>query len=591
MALFLTDKETEKQIDGNEQIKDIPKVKFPDGYTLIVLPDLNKVIYIFKDSSGYETAKFKYDEPLFISQQSNVGKEIKRHLNPDNRLSETAVLEDFEYIKMTLNENCQILKLQAENQEEEDLMQKEVELKDNMEIAKGILKNKQFPLMFISSLFSWETAGERSNITLAFVTYCSQIILQNPISVIGLGEGSSGKSHIEDVSLIGIPDEFHIKHKTISEAAFFETATEDPYYYDGKIVNFGDLGGRSSQDFVLEIKDLIKELQSDGYLSKIKMVADSSGGYIRKKLELFGHPCSTYTSVPNHEFDDQELSRSIFITPRTDNRKVFNERKKMLELRGRTYKKYKYYSCKMELIKYIVYVIRERMENIRVINPYTETIIEFLGNTEYFKRDFNKYNGILKTITAFNGYNRSTFEIDDETILYTSLDDIQIFMSLLEPYHESISVNVSPKAADVLADIRKNLAEWILNEKIEGKNSDEIEGLTTNDYYELSNIPLSKRSVQRYFGELNNAGFLKVIDKKGRQNVYDLTLKVSSYKKKALLHLTDKQVEMIRREIGDVALAFIQEDECHEGISIMLHDKDIEKPEWEDVDDEKYRGI
>ena len=39
-------------------------------------------------------------------------------------------------------------------------------------------------------------------------------------------------------------------------------------------------------------------------------------------------------------------------------------------------------------------------------------------------------------------------------------------MSLLEPYHESISVNVSPKAADVLADIRKNL-KWILNGKIE----------------------------------------------------------------------------------------------------------------------------
>lgn len=559
-------------------------VKFPDDYSLEVMPDLNRVIYIFKDPEGNQTNKFRNDEPLMITNLSSIGKEIKRHIDPKGRLSKIAIAEEFEYFKMALNEICEDITLQKEREEEESEEEKELRYQENLEKAIKILQSKELPLLYISSLFSWQTAGERSNITLAFICYCSQAILRNPISVIGLGEGASGKSHIQDTAELGLPYELLIKHKSITEAAFFEIADTNQEYYDGKIVDFGDLGGKSSQDFVLEIKDLLKELQSDGYLSKVKMVPGRDGGYIRKKLELHGNPCVTYTTVPNHEFDDQELSRSVFFTPRTDNRSVFNERKKLLELRGRIYKSFQYYTSKLEIIPFIVYVLRNRMEDIRIINPYTDIVFDFLGESEFFKRDFDKYNGILKTITAFNGYNRGTFDLDGENVLFTSLDDVQLFMSLLEEYHESIMVNITPKAAEILNDLRHNLATWIYD-----GNTEEA-GITTTQYLELTDIPMQIRSVQRYFGELNRAGFLVVEGKKGKNNIYNVSGKKSAFKKKERFDLNERQIGRITREIGDAALRFIQEDERHDVLNIFYHDPDIDKPEWEFEDYEKYQG-
>lgn len=48
----------------------------------------------------------------------------------------------------------------------------------------------------MGSIVEWFTAGERNNILYAFTVYVGQVILKNSVSVICLGEASSGKSHI-----------------------------------------------------------------------------------------------------------------------------------------------------------------------------------------------------------------------------------------------------------------------------------------------------------------------------------------------------------------------------------------------------------
>ena len=296
----------------------------------------------------------------------------------------------------------------------------------------------------------------------------------------------------------------------------------------------------------------------------------------------FGHP-TTYTTVPGHEFDDQEMSRSIFITPRMDNKEVFHAMKKMLEFNGgRTYKQFQYYSKELEIVKYIVYVLRERMETVIINNPYTESVIKFLGESEYFKRDFDKYNGILKTITAINGYNRQTFEIDGQEILYTSLNDIKLFMSLLKAYHESISVNISPKSAEVLDDIRGQIDEWIMDRKIPDMGT-----FTVNDYMELSGTHLSKKSVQTYFGELNRTGFIKVVGHESRANVYQLSGRVSDSLEQDLLTLSEEQKQLIEWELGSNAVKFILEDVVMDGLTIHLHDPCVDVPGWDRYDEVK----
>jgi hypothetical protein len=287
----------------------------------------------------------------------------------------------------------------------------------------------------------------------------------------------------------------------------------------------------------------------------------------------------TYTTVPGFEFDDQEMSRSIFITPRMDNRAVFNARKQILELKhGRTYKQYQEYKKEIEVVPYIVEVIRERISDLTIINPYTNSVIDFLGESEYFKRDFDKYNGILKTITALNSYNRPTFDLDGETVVFTSLDDIQLFISLLQAYHESISVNISPKSAEILDDLRGCMDEWLFDDKIS-----EL-GITINQYFELSRCNLSKKSVRRYFSELNAAGFLKVVGNENRSNIYAVSGRVSTDLLSDLMKMTPEQRNLITWELGPQVLEFIELDVAHTGLHINLPDLDVEVPGWERYD-------
>lgn len=558
-------------------------ITFPDGYTMELYPARNnKVIYILKDPKGNDVAKDKGTEPLMIGEQSKIGRHIKNHIDPKKKGS-ALFREEFEATKMALNERYNLHLIALEKEETDKKEEDAKKHQENINIARDLLESKDQPLLYIASLVSWVTAGERANIILTFITYASQVILRNPINVVILGEGGSGKTHIETEALKLIPEKYVIKEKKTTDAAFFDKGLENPNVYDGKIVSFGDLGGESAQDFVLEIKDLLKELQTDGYLSKTMIGKDHDGERVRVQMELFGHPCTTYTTVPGHIFDDQEMSRSIFITPRMDNKGVFHAMKKMLEFHGgRTQKKYEYYLKELEIVPYVVELLRERMETVIINNPYTESVIKFLGESEYFKRDFDKYNGILKTITAINGFNRQTFEIDGQEILYTSLNDIKLFMSLLKTYHESISVNISPKSAEVLDDLRGNVDEWILNNKIS-----EMGTFTVNDYVELSNTHLSKRSIQTYFGELNRTGFIKNVGREGRANVYQLSGRVSDSLEQDLLTLSDEHQQLIEWELGSNAVKFILEDVVMDGLTIHLHDQDVDVPGWDRFDEVK----
>lgn len=553
-------------------------VGFNDDSRLKVIPSKNKYIYIFIDKEGNETAKYKYTDPLTLTLSCNVGREIKQHLNPNKEFSNEYISTSFQKIKAALKQYCETYEISQENNEKVNEEQIKEELQANMEEAKEVLESRSQPLLYIASLVGWLTAGEKTNIMLTFICYCSQIILRNPISVIAIGDGGSGKTHIEKEAMGLIPSQFIVNEKKVTEAAMFNRAKENQYFYDGKIVNYGDLGNDPSQKDIIEAKNMLKEMQTEGFLNKPLSVPSPDGGWVTRILGLFGHPCLTYTTVPGFKFDDQEMSRSIFITPRTNNKAVFNARKSMLELQGKTYKEYKHYKKEAENVQYIVYLLRERMENIEIINPYTDMVIKFLGDSEYFKRDFDKYNGILKTITAFNGYNRELFEMDGKQILFTSLDDIQFFISLLSAYHDSIAGNITPKAAEVLDEIRANFDDWLLAQKTFEQ------GITTPQYAELSELNLSKRSIQKYFSELNSAALLKVVDQQGRANVYALTGHVADDNISDLLKMSEAQKEMIKFEIGRTALDFILCDEAHEGLTISLHDQEVGVPGWEIYD-------
>lgn len=401
----------------------------------------------------------------------------------------------------------------AEQRREEEL-QREAEAKaEALEelVSEGAeaLNEEEHPLLWIANTIDWLTAGERMNILYAWITFCSQVILENPISVVGIGEANSGKTHIIEAALSMIPDEYVLTMKSATMAATYALADTDPFYFDKKIVYIGDMGGDKDHEEAQLFKNLMKELQSDGQAKRIKMI-DGPEGPEPKWYILQGYPCLTYTTVPGYQFEDQEMSRSIMLSPRQDNDEAVSIYKHLKQMkRGPTKDNLDYFEGRLPVIKNMVLALKQRMEYVEIINPYRQFIRDYLNKTKFFKRDFDKYNGILKVITAINGYNRQLID----NVLFTTVDDIMIFVDILARYHESITANLSPNAADILKELRDKADDWDLYE----------EGITVNDYMYNSIVSqrFAKKSVQRYFGDLNAAGMLKS-EKEGKENRYFL---------------------------------------------------------------------
>lgn len=550
-----------------------------EGYNVKVEPaPKGQCKYTFYKNKT-EIKRIQGRQPIELNTNTAVWKQLQECIDPNDNFKKDKIRKhiDNEVIQILQNYYETII-IANQQLEQDEIREKQTSLKNKVNAAEEKLKSLDNPLLYIGSVVEWFTAGERNNILLCFLAYCSQVILRNPISVIALGEAGSGKSHIEEVAMSLIPREFIVNEKNITANALFRRAEESKYFYDGKIVNYGDMGGNSDQKFMEESKNLMKELQSEGYLCK-PLTVQVEGEWYVNELELIGKPCLTYTTVPNYQFDEQELSRSIFITPRTDNKVEFNKRNISLEFKGKSYTYMEQMKKEAEQIPFMVYVLRGLMEEIEIINPYIQIVINFLNNSKYYKRDFPKYNNLLKVITVMNYYHKTVYEIGERRVIYTSIEDVQLFLSLLDNYRLSISENLSPKATEIL----KLLVE--LNDKPKSNGEQptlDVNRLwTISEFMEETHIDIEKRSLQTYFSELNKKGFIRIVETKGRANVYEITDNFNPVTIEQKLTLSDNVKETIAYEYDDDNLLHIlQEDKVVPGLSIMDHDDNILIPNW-----------
>ena len=539
----------------------------------------NQCTYTFFQNKT-EIKRITNKQPIELTSTTSVWKQIKELVDPNNYLSNDGIKHkvDKEILPILQNYYSTII---IANQElvQEEIRDQQVSLKAKIDKAEEKLQSLDNPLLWIGSIIEWLTAGERNNILLCFLAYCSQVILKNPISVIALGEAGSGKSHIEEVAMSLIPKEFIVNEKNITQAALFRRAEESEYFYDGKIVNYGDMGGSNDQDFMEESKNIMKELQSEGFVSK-PVATKVDGAWETRELNLIGKPCLTYTTVPNYQFDEQELSRSIIITPRIDNKKEFNKRNRALEFHGKSYKYMEKMIEESQQIQYMIYLLRDLMKDTIIINPYVDVINDFLNNSEYYKRDFPKYNNLLKVISAFNYYNKTLYEKDDGTkILYTSAVDVQLFISLLAKYELSISENLSLHATAIINELMDLETRQPIG--ADGQPTlDATANWTINDFMEHTKLNLTKRSIQNYFKELNSRGFIRIVERKGNAYVYELTGKFTADTVEEKFALSKRVRKTISYELGDELLNILEEDKPIPDLSIMDHDDSVSRPNW-----------
>ena len=77
-----------------------------------------------------------------------------------------------------------------------------------------------------------------------------------------------------------------IREKADSVAAVSRHAQESPTFYDKKIVYMGDLGGSKDKERTEEVRNIFKELNSEGIFSR--PVSVKTQDYDTIMLELIG---------------------------------------------------------------------------------------------------------------------------------------------------------------------------------------------------------------------------------------------------------------------------------------------------------------
>lgn len=565
-----------------------PKIRSPlkDGIVLDIIEGNPKYLQLTKLEGNTSIDRIKLTRPIDNVTLNTV--EGKALIRKSKKIYDK--IREYEITKDELRDmledallHCteQYNKSMEDAKDNESLENKEKEKEYKKKVKEGskqldILKR---PILWTASNIDWYTAGERMNILLAWIAFCGQVVLKEQISVIVEGEGGTGKTHIQSTALDMIPEESVLNMKSSTMAAVYAMADTDPWYFDNKIVNMGDMGGDFDHEEAEEFKNIMKELQSDGYVKRVKMVKGPGGEQIPKEYILYGHPILTYTNVPGHKYDDQEMSRSIILRPRKDHKNAFMIFKRLNKQKGTDSSGLiKNHRDMIPIIQNMVRALKFRMEEVTIYNPYWSFMEEYLSNSKYIFRDTDKYDAILRVITAINGYNRKIHDVNGQKTLFTSREDIGFFLELLDQYHKSIVSNISPGAMDLLENLNENAEVWFNDDRGNDDQKSFKKGLTINKYIEESSNKLSRQTLKKYFKELADVGYLKIIREESQQYVYDLG-KDSVIDAMGEVHLSKLDQKIMEFNYGnEITLTF--EDEEQYGISLWDMHPEVEAPMW-----------
>lgn len=548
---------------------------FKSGYKVKISLTDNplQIKYQFYNQDGDTIRVMENGFPTHVGERSELIVQIKKLVdNPD----------DVQIVVQKLQKIINLLQGEAEVKATQEKQEQDLLIRKKSHKAKKFMESLDNPLLYIGAISDWLTAGERINTLICFIAGCSQIILHEPISVIGYGESSSGKTFVQVVALSFLPEEFIIFEKQVSPAALFNRSRQDKFYYDGKIVSYGDMGGQNDRDNMQEALDLMKELQTEGKLSKPVSVMGSDNKWAVEDLELEGRPAPWYTTVPA-DIDGQELSRAILYSPRTDNRDVFNKRGRALSLkRGRTATKFSEIEEESEMIPYMVLHLREVMEEYIVIDPFYDIIADLLNESKFYKRDTEKYINLLNAITAINFYHNRKVEFSDgQKAVITSKNDVQLLLSLLQSYMPSIAVNIKPKSVEIYMVLRENIDDW---KAVNGADNDGYDdrgfkvGVTVADYFERSDKSIPLSSLHKYFTDLREAGLITIVGKNNRANMYDI---VKHDFHEAIVDLDfDDIIENVEYELGSEIADIVRNDVVDDELDISNSHDLVEEAPW-----------
>ena len=253
------------------------------------------------------------------------------------------------------------------------------------------------PLEFITKITDGLGVGLGIEVLRAFFGFLQTYLGYKGTNVIAVGSQASGKSHIIETALRFIPSErVHMGVKSV--AYFFRKYNHQDL--TGHIFYIGDLGGAKSDEETIRMRDLLKQLSTDGYIER--GVVDNNNDNVAEEQWVKGYPCLCYTTANEKIINEQEKSRSIIITPPYVDPNDLITFKAIMSNQGSYASEIEQVNKDVEFVQGLVHYLSLEKSDIDIFNVYLYDIVQYIGQIDDFNRKVDEFNSILKLSCTLN---------------------------------------------------------------------------------------------------------------------------------------------------------------------------------------------
>ena len=308
------------------------------------------------------------------------------------------------------------------------------------------------PLEFITKVTDGLGVGLGIEVLRAFFGFLQTYLGYKGTNVIAIGSQASGKSHIIESALRLIPQE-KVFYGVKSVAYFFRKFNHQDL--TGCIFYLGDLGGDHDGDDTIRMRDMLKQLSTDGYIER--GVVDNNNDNMAEEQWVKGYPCLCYTTANESIINDQEKSRSIIITPPYVDPNALMTFKAIMSNQGSYASEIEQVNKDVESIKGLVHYLASEKTEVDIFNVYMYDIVEYIGMIDDFNRKVDEFNSILKLSCTLNKgkvvYHEEYGE--EHPLLLASKQDVRTALTIFDSNN-----NLLPNEVRLINGIFKNFKPY-----------------------------------------------------------------------------------------------------------------------------------
>lgn len=359
--------------------------------------------------------------------------------------------------------------------------------------ARQLLEEENI-LQQVKTVLDYKVAGESKN-KMGIFLHCLSKDSDEPLMIYGVSKQAEGKTFLIKKILELFPDDQIEEVTDMTQASIYRIAQEHGKdYYDGKIVNLGELSTDDEDDGVARI---FRQLVSDGKVNK-QLVLETDNGQKTEQLELEGAPVLIATTTEADRIDEEDLSRGVTYSPdMSDAQKklvrefqnVQNELPVDVFYPEEIEELEKTITCALDIIA---------KEDVTVRNPYTRVMDDIIPvDTDNSKRDYPKVMKIVaKAVTRLYQYQRPRTERNNREYCLASWEDIVRGLLINQDFINNMLDNTLDSAIQVFEKIESNI-------EVTGYTYDELKTIANKDG-NIDGNPFTNRELMDLTGMKKN---------------------------------------------------------------------------------------